>query len=178
MRNRHSLLRRSGLAVLLSAASGMPGSLRAAASAATSDAIVGDWMVESHDAGIRISAVGEGADRHYDGHIVWLKEARYGASDGPELAGKPVTDRKNPDSSKRDRPLLGLPLLWDLRYQNGKWDGGRIYNSDDGHTYRCTVHLKDPDHLRLHGFVGVELLGGNTLWTRVTGFPPPADPSP
>lgn len=131
------------------------------------DALIGDWLVESRDATIRIYGAGSGDDRHYDGRIVWLKDDHYHDDDGPELAGKPVMDLHNPEADKRQRPLLGLPLLWDLRYKNGEWSEGRVYNADNGHSYRCTIRLIDADHLRLRGYLGIPLLGGSTTWTRV-----------
>ena len=77
-----------------------------------------------------------------------------------------------------------MRLLWGLHF-DGKdtWQDGRVYDSDDGHTYHCHVHMEDPDHLRLRGYVGFSLLGGSTVWTRTSGpygqnwqLPPP-DPS-
>ena len=145
----------------------------------SADAIIGDWMVDSHDAAIQIDGVGEGTDRRYVGHIVWLKDDRYKDEDGPDLAGKPVMDLNNPDPSLRDRPILGLRLLWDLRYEGRQWIGGRVYNADSGHTYDCTVHLADPDHLKLHGYVlHLPFLGGSTTWTRITTLPDHSPPLP
>lgn len=133
------------------------------------DAIIGDWMVASHDAVVRIDKAGT----EYQGRLVWLKQSTYGPDDGPALDGKPVTDTENPDEDLRQRPLLGLRMLWGLRYVPGKrtWEGGHVYNSDDGLTYRCRVWVDGPDRLKLHGYVGFSLLGGTTTWTR-TEVPP------
>ncbi|MBV8063263.1 MAG: DUF2147 domain-containing protein [Nevskia sp.] len=135
------------------------------------DGILGDWLVESRDAVVRISRAPDGA---YEGHIVWQLKDRYGPEDGPEWNGKPTLDRGNPDPALRGRSIDGMLLLWGLRYQpdEQEWDHGHIYDSNDGRTYRCLVHLKDPDHLKLRGYVGISLLGGSTLWTRVSAFPP------
>jgi len=134
------------------------------------DGIVGDWMVESHDAVIRIQRVGP----EYQGRIVWQLHDTYGPEDGPELNGKPTTDRNNPDPARRSQPMDGLLLIWGLHYDAGarKWRDGYVYDSDDGHTYHCTIWLKDPEHLRLRGYMGISLFGGSTLWTRVHELPP------
>lgn len=128
-------------------------------------AIVGDWLVASRDAVIRIEQVGD----EYQGSIFWQLHDTYGPEDGPELNGKIVTDRNNPDSALRSRPLTGLRLLKGLRYDAGnkKWIGGRIYNSDNGRTYNCLVRLLSSNRLQLRGYVGISLLGGNTVWSRV-----------
>jgi uncharacterized protein (DUF2147 family) len=178
MLKRDSLLICRSLAAWLLAAVASPIVAHAGDKPPAADAIVGDWLVESRDAGIRIAAAGTAPERHYGGHIVWLKDERYKAEDGPDLAGKPIMDLNNPDHSKRNRPLLGLPLLWDLHFEHGMWTEGRVYNSDDGHTYRCTIRLIDADHLRLHGYVGIQLLGGNTTWTRVSLPPAAASAAP
>ena len=141
----------------------------AAAEPLPPDTIIGTWLVDSRDAVIRIDGVGDGNSRRYVGHIAWIQDDHYHAEDGPALDGKPVVDLNNPDPAQRNQPLLGLRLLWDLRYEQSHWIGGRIYDSDNGHIFDCTVQLKDADHLRLHAYVlHLPLLGGSTIWTRST----------
>ena len=129
-------------------------------------AVAGDWLVESHDAVIRIEQVGD----EYQGYILWQLHDTYGPEDGPELNGKTVTDRNNPDPALRSRPLTGLRLLTGLKFDpdSKKWKGGHVYNSDDGRTYNCWVRLRSPDRLQLHGYIGISLFGGSTVWSRVT----------
>ena len=134
------------------------------------DGIVGNWLVESADAVIRIERHGD----TYEGFIAWQLRNTYGPEDGPDLDGKIATDRNNPDPALRSRPLDGLRLIWGLRYdaRHQEWSGGHVYDSDDGHTFRCQMRLIDPDHIRLRGYVGITLLGGSSTWTRVNKFPP------
>lgn len=142
--------------------------LAATRAADPADALLGDWQVASRDAIVRIERVGD----EYQGRLVWLLHDRYGPEDGPALAGRPVTDRNNPDPALRDRPLLGLRLLWGLHYDGaGAWTGGWVYDSDDGRRYRCEIELEDRNHLRLRGYLGIPLLGGSTVWTRVERAP-------
>jgi uncharacterized protein (DUF2147 family) len=128
--------------------------------------IVGDWLVDSRDAVIRIEQVGD----EYQGYILWQLHDTYGPEDGPALNGKIVTDRNNPDPALRSQPLTGLRLLKGLHYDadDKKWAGGHIYNSDDGRTYNCLVRLLGPNRLQLRGYIGISLFGGNTVWSRVT----------
>lgn len=134
------------------------------------DSIVGDWLVESRDAVVRIV---RGADG-YEGRIVWQLRDHYGPEDGPELDGKVAVDRNNPDPALRSRTIDDMLLIWGLHYhqEQQEWNGGHVYDADDGHTYRCLIRIKDPDHLKLRGYFGITLLGGSTLWTRVERFPP------
>jgi len=136
-------------------------------------AIVGDWLVESRDAIIRIEPAGDG----YVGTIVWQLHDTYGPEDGPVLSGKTVTDRHNPDPALRNRPLTGLRLLWGLRYNNDThaWVDGYVYDSDNGKQYHCEIHVPSSDRLVLRGYIGIPLLGGSTTWTRThEPFPAPA----
>jgi uncharacterized protein (DUF2147 family) len=166
------------LFVIVAGITGLGTAVRAAA-VPPGDRIVGQWLVESRDAIVDVSAHGEGDARRYEGRIAWLKDDRYHAEDGPDLDGKPVMDRHNPDPAKRQLPLLGSRMLWDLRFDGNRWTGGRVYNSDNGHSYNCNLRLIDDDHLRLHGYVGISMFGGNTTWTRVQETPanPPGTPS-
>ncbi|GAB2567811.1 DUF2147 domain-containing protein [Dyella jejuensis] len=129
-------------------------------------AIVGDWLVDSRDAIIHIEQVGT----EYQGYIRWQLHDTYGPEDGPQLQGKVVTDRNDPDPALRSQPLTGLRLLKGLHYDPGKreWTDGRIYNAENGRTYNCEVRMLGPDRLRLRGYIGISLLGGNTVWTRVS----------
>lgn len=128
--------------------------------------IVGDWLVESRDAVIHIEQVGN----EYQGYILWQLHDTYGPEDGPALVGKIVTDIHNPNPALRSRPLTGLRLLTGLTFDPGdrKWEHGRVYNSDDGRTYNCWVRLRSLDRLQLHGYIGISLFGGSTVWSRVT----------
>jgi uncharacterized protein (DUF2147 family) len=51
-----------------------------------------------------------------------------------------------------------------------KWEDGRIYDPENGKTYRCKLTLKDEDTLELFGYVkvGFVKLGRDTTWLRVT----------
>jgi uncharacterized protein (DUF2147 family) len=128
-------------------------------------AIEGDWLVESRDAVIHIQRVGD----RFEGHIVWQLRDTYGPEDGPALNGKIVTDRNNPDPARRSQPLTGSRLLWGLRYDptRQKWVDGQVYDADNGRTFHCQIRLIDPDRLKLRGYIGFSLLGGNSVWSRV-----------
>lgn len=133
------------------------------------DAIVGFWQTSDGGAVIEITPAGQGT---YDGHIVWLREARYPADDKRGMAGQPIVDRENPDPAKRDRPLVGLPLVTDLDYHvddndHARWTDGRVYDPERGRWFRCRVRLADRTHLKLHGYLGLPVFGKTTTWARV-----------
>ena len=135
------------------------------------DAVLGVWetLPEKHGyAHVEISR----SDDHYVGKIVWLSEPDFPEDDEPQWAGRPKTDRKNPDPELRPRPILGLRILDRFEYVgDGAFKRGRIYDPSRGKTYRCQMKLLDDGTLRIRGFIGVSLIGRNTTWRRVATSP-------
>jgi len=120
------------------------------------DAIVGDWSTKEEKSVLRIER---------DGATFTAAIQRLKVPDGP--SGTPKLDHMNPDSSLRTRPVKGLVILRDLRYDgDGIWSGGRIYDPESGNTYRCKVELEGPDRLRVRGFIGIALVGRTEIWRR------------
>ena len=73
--------------------------------------------------------------------------------DGLDEKGRPRLDTQNTDTSLRSRPLVGLSILSGLaRAANGGWEG-RIYNPEDGQTYRATLRRVGADTLTIEGCV-------------------------
>ncbi len=135
-------------------------------SAANPDAILGVWMTSDEDARIEIYRCGE----HYFGKIKHLDDPYYPSSDERGMGGQPRVDRNNPDPELRNRPMVGLTFIKDFRYTGeNSWEGGRIYNPDNGKFYRARISLADKDHLLLRGYLGISLLGRTETWVRWTG---------
>ncbi len=59
-------------------------------------------------------------------------------------------DSNNNDPTLRDRPILGLTILQDLRWNDGAWRG-QVYNPEDGGTYRATVRPGAGNSLEVKG---------------------------
>ncbi len=122
-------------------------------SAATAQAAdpTGVWLTADQSAKIRVEHCPDG----YWGTIDWEK-----------VAG---TDRKNPDPSKRGRPLLGTPILIGMKpSEPNKWEG-KVYNPKEGSYYNISISLQGPNALRLQGCMLI-FCGGET-WTRVADQP-------
>ena len=83
------------------------------------------------------------------------------------MAGKPRTDRYNPDPELRARRVIGLQIMEGFaREGDNRWEGGTIYDSDNGRTYRSRLTLLSPNRLELHGYIGIPLFGRSSIWTR------------
>ncbi|WP_347989421.1 DUF2147 domain-containing protein [Methylomonas sp. AM2-LC] len=67
----------------------------------------------------------------------------------------------------KDKPLLGLRLLWGLTGSGNIWDGGQILDPDNGEIYRAKLMLsEDGTSLNVRGYVGIELFGRTQIWQR------------
>jgi uncharacterized protein (DUF2147 family) len=138
--------------------------LASTAAAQKPDAIVGTWWNEEKDAQIEIYP----CEGRYCGKIIMLKEPNFPANDFKGMAGKPKVDRENPDVSKRERPILGMNIVWGFTPSGENlWDGGFIYNPRDGKTYKCKLSFENPDTLKVRGFIGISLIGKTNIWTKV-----------
>ena len=149
------------------------------------DAVLGLWTTAGGNARVKIAKrvetvetkEGTTEEVRYDGKIVWVSEVNYGPDD-PE-AGKPRRDRENPDESKRDQPLVGLEMVANFTYGGENlWKDGKIYDPENGRTYKCQMTLKQPEppedpsqpkppaELHVRGYLGIPALGRTTVWKR------------
>ncbi|MBG6235987.1 uncharacterized protein (DUF2147 family) [Pedobacter sp. CAN_A7] len=120
------------------------------------DAILGRWVNPSGEAHVEISK----RNGKYYGKMVWLKNPR-------DEQGVAKTDVKNPEPGLKSRPLLGLEMLKDFVYEEGKWTDGKIYDPKSGKTYSCNITQKDNNQISIRGYMGISLIGRSETWKRV-----------
>jgi len=106
--------------------------------ASYSQDILGKWITESGDAQVEIYQSGD----KINGKIVWLKK-------GPD-----TTDKHNPDNKLKTRKLIGVNILSGLSKNKDKWDGGSIYDPNNGKSYKCSIWL-DGTQLKVRGHLGI-----------------------
>lgn len=116
---------------------------------------IGVWLTPAGNSHIEIQLCGE----KLCGKIVWFTEPH-------NADGTLKLDEKNKNGALRTRPLLGLELMSGFtKTGDGKWTKGRIYNPEDGQTYRSKLEVKDQDTLNVSGCVLVFCKA--QIWTRV-----------
>lgn len=125
-------------------------------SAQNKDAILGKWVNSTGEAHLEISKRSE----KFFGKIVWLKDPK-------DEKGNVKTDYKNPAASLRSKPIVGLEILKNFVYEDGKWIDGNIYDPKSGKLYSCNMTLKSNGDLSMRGYIGVSLLGRTEVWKRV-----------
>lgn len=128
------------------------------AAAAEGPSPIGRWMTEGGKSHVEIYACGT----QLCGKIVWLREPLF-------KDGRPKTDLNNSDKALQSRPILGLPFLYNFTKSSepNVWEGGRIYNPEDGDVYKATLTMRPDGKLALRGYVGISLLGKSQYWERV-----------
>ncbi|MGC9195713.1 MAG: DUF2147 domain-containing protein [Syntrophobacteraceae bacterium] len=130
---------------------------------AEGDGILGFWSTPDRDAQFMIYKCG----RQYCGKISSLREPNYSAENKEGLAGLPRRDSHNPDPRLRKRTLVGLPLLSGFHYAgHNLWEGGQIYDPDDGKEYSAMIWLDGKKDLKLRGYLGFSLFGRTETWVR------------
>jgi uncharacterized protein (DUF2147 family) len=68
----------------------------------------------------------------------------------------------------KDKPLVGLRVLWGFRVDGSGWSGGQVLDPETGKIYRASMALEDGGkQLRLRGYIGIPLLGRTERWVRV-----------
>jgi uncharacterized protein (DUF2147 family) len=136
------------------------------AAAQTADP-VGEWLVKEGTARIKVvscpQATGQPAVLW---GVIWAETT-------------PGVDDKNPDPSMKNRPMLGMPILINMKQtQPNRWDG-KIYDATRGSIFDSHISVSRADMLEVRGCVAGIFCGGED-WKRVTGSntPPVAQAAP
>ena len=121
------------------------------------DEVFGRWATPGVSAVVELAPCGDAVT--LCGTIRWLWDA-------VDERGRPRLDAQNSDASLRTRPMLGLTILSGLKADPaGGWQG-RIYNPEDGQTYRATVKRRGADTLVVEGCVLIAC--SKQVWRRAS----------
>ena len=126
----------------------------AASPALASDGVYGLWLTEEETATVRISDCGDGTP--------------CGVVETAEIPdGEPTTDVNNSDPDLRDQPIIGLTMLSGFEQDGDQWEKGRIYNPEDGKSYKSSIEVEedDPNVLKVKGCIA--FFCQTQRWTRV-----------
>jgi uncharacterized protein (DUF2147 family) len=74
---------------------------------------------------------------------------------------------KDCKGDRKDKPIIGMTILWGLKKQGDGWGGGEILDPKNGKIYRCKMSLApDGKSLNVRGFIGISLIGRTQTWLR------------
>jgi uncharacterized protein (DUF2147 family) len=95
------------------------------------------------------------------GRILWLQVPR-------DAQGVLDVDKNNPDPALRKRRLCGLTIIRGLKPLGGNhWEGGTLYNPDDGITYNVSAQLVSDNRIVARVFLASPYLGQNKTMSRI-----------
>lgn len=124
---------------------------------------VGEWLVEDGTARIKVVSCpqAQGQPPVLWG-VIWAES-------------QPGVDKQNPDPSMKNRPLLGAPILINMKQtQANRWEG-KIYDATRGSLFDSNISVDRNDRLAVRGCVAGIFCGGQD-WRGVTGTGTPPLP--
>lgn len=107
----------------------------------------GEWLVQDGTAVVRIVKCGGG----FCGFVA---------------KGQPGKDYHNPDPRKRNRSVIGIEVLFNMKPSGGESWSGETYNADDGQIYNGKITLTGPSTLQIEGCVPGGGVCGSQTWSR------------
>lgn len=126
------------------------------------DRILGTYYMKTPDTGdeskVQIYKTSSGT---YCGKVVWVKNPN-------NSDGTPRRDEKNPDPKLRNRTADNLLVMKNLKYDDGEWVNGDLYNPNEGKWFKIKVNSIDSKgDLDVRYYKGITLLGKSDTWKRV-----------
>lgn len=68
----------------------------------------------------------------------------------------------------KDKPVLGMVIVWNMEQGKEYWQGGKILDPENGKVYGCKLKvIEEGKKLEMRGFLGISLLGRTQYWIRV-----------
>ncbi|MDX2155673.1 MAG: DUF2147 domain-containing protein [Hyphomicrobiaceae bacterium] len=129
---------------------------------------LGVWIDHTGRGAVEILPCGPGLC----GRIVWMQQPL-------DKTGQPLRDKLNENRKLRDRLICGLQVIGNLQpMRDGSWDGGWIYDPEQGESFDVELRLRSPDVLQVKGYKGFKFLSETFQWRRAAQMPQPACPAP
>lgn len=111
--------------------------------------VSGVWQSQSGITRVKVTPCGTGLC----GHVIWQKS--------------PSKDVLNPDPAKRERPVVGLQLVSNMKPAGADEWTGSIYNYEDGQTYSGKVKVVSSSAIEIGGCVMGGMICQSKTWTKV-----------
>lgn len=79
-----------------------------------------------------------------------------------------VTVCKKCKGEKKNKPLIGMDIMWNLTADgDNEWAGGMIMDPKNGKEYKCKIKLEEEDKLKVRGYIGIPTFGRTQYWYRL-----------
>jgi len=71
------------------------------------------------------------------------------------------------EGERKDKPIVGMTILWGLKRDGDQYAGGEILDPKNGKTYRAKMKLLEGGKkLEVRGYIGISLIGRSQVWIR------------
>lgn len=112
--------------------------------------ICGKWQSTDNELTIQVYM----QDNEYKAKIVWFSNT----------GGKPMDywkDVHNPDPALRNRKILGMSVLSELKYNadTNAWEDGIVYDSKHGKEWNASAYIDKKGILRVRGYWHFKFIG-------------------
>lgn len=97
-------------------------------------------------------------DGYLSARVIALDDPVYREGEAFGPVGEARRDDLNPDDAKRQQPILGIELLSDYRFEDGRWQG-QIYDAESGKVYSSNMRVGRNGELKMRGYIGIPLFG-------------------
>jgi uncharacterized protein (DUF2147 family) len=68
----------------------------------------------------------------------------------------------------KDRPVVGMQVLWGLVKDGNQWTGGQVLDPESGKSYRASIMLEaGGKKLRMRGYILMPMFGRTQHWIRM-----------
>ncbi len=120
----------------------------------TGNKILGVWTNEDNKVHIEFTQYGN----NYSAKLIWMAKPN-------DENGNSKKDKNNSDPKLRDRQLIGVPIIWNLKFQNSKWVNGAIYGPEKGIVADCSIVMPDANTLNIKATKGI--FSNVKTWKRI-----------
>jgi uncharacterized protein (DUF2147 family) len=101
-------------------------------------------------------------------HVLIFEKSKKLYASITKIMVPPAVDRcTSCTGAKKDKPLIGLVIMEDMKKNGDEWSGGTITDPKNGKIYKCKICLEPDDRLKVRGYIGFSLLGRTQYWVRV-----------
>jgi uncharacterized protein (DUF2147 family) len=123
-----------------------------------SDRILGKW--KSSDNKMIVEVYKEKGE--FRAKIIWF-------NDDPSKPMDEWRDKHNPNPALRNRKILGMDVLSDLKYDAGShsWEDGTIYDAQHGKEWGAAGYIDKDGLLKVKGYWHFKIFGKTMIFKRV-----------
>ena len=73
---------------------------------------------------------------------------------------------KNCNGTKKNKPIIGLVIIENIKKDGDEFNGGTILDPGNGESYKCFLKLINNSKLKVRGYLGFSLFGRTQYWIR------------